>query len=1065
MDIDSLGNEGIMPKFRRAQFNVVGDISGDEVRSLPELIRFNAAHNGAHTFSYHLDHKDASLVRSSFEDLSNAVDYCAAELLGLLPEIQLAEVKEEKLVTSKPVAIFLESGLNLFVHIAALLSIGVPVVVLSARLSVTAINHLLRETGAHTVITSQRLWSQVSIGSTENTQQVKIHFARPCNFHSHGSNQLHLAPVREDNCDAFILHSSGTTGLPKPIYHPQRYLLGYAACYEFGVDEEVSGVNVSTLPMYHGFGLLAPMLALSIGIPCCLPSPTSVPTAESTIELLRASSAKSLMTVPSILEDIMQDAELNAPILADLDFVAAGGGPMKPDVAEQLANHGVNLLNHFGATELGALAPIFRPKSDYDWRYLRLRRDMGLQLLPVDEGNSDGIFKLVGLPVGRSSPFTLQDKIKIREGSDRDIRLLGRNDDIIVLANGEKVMPQTLESALSTVSGVKTALAFGNGRFEVGILVEPTTPVPEDEEALRKQIWARILQINPSLDAHARVVDPDIIIILQDGQHIPRSDKGSVMRSETYRVFDDEIASIYAHLETNQYSQSPASQDTFDIADLQGSLGRVIETLLHLPSDWDHRDDLFELGLDSLKATRLQRIVSARLRSIIPDRKTLDRLVYRYPTVQGMAERIQELINGVGNDSRDSDIDLLEKLAATFSAPLCPDSKPGRAVVLLTGSTGSIGCHLLACLAQLPEVEKVVCLNRPTKKFDETKPGNALIRQRHAFSTHGLDMPESAWSKVTTITAETRKANTGLDYTTYRNLSREITHIVHNAWPMDFKRPVSSFSAHFESLRNLLQLALDASTISGNRTRFIFHSSIAVTANFVRVTGRNDPVPETPITDPSIPSTMGYAQAKWVCERIVEKVSQKHPDKLDSSIIRIGQVVGSTSHGAWNTKEHFPALLKTAHSLQKLPDLRGTLSWLPVDVTAASIADIVLYSGSDQLVYHIENPQRQGWHDVLGDFRDILSIKERDEKAVPFDEWTKIVRDNCNDKAVQTKYPAAELLDFLETDFLQLGVGEVVLDLQNSRRVSGTLDQSLPIGPDLVRLFVENWRSLGFMDA
>lgn len=116
-----------MSSFRRARFNVTGDFSGDEVKSLPELIKFNSMHNGSYAFSYHLDQKEGPLIRTSFLELSNAVHHCMAGLLRLLPTVQPARLEGSTLATSDPIAIFLESGFDLFVHIAALLWIGTPV--------------------------------------------------------------------------------------------------------------------------------------------------------------------------------------------------------------------------------------------------------------------------------------------------------------------------------------------------------------------------------------------------------------------------------------------------------------------------------------------------------------------------------------------------------------------------------------------------------------------------------------------------------------------------------------------------------------------------------------------------------------------------------------------------------------------------------------------------------------------------------------------------------------------------------------------------------------------------
>jgi acyl-coenzyme A synthetase/AMP-(fatty) acid ligase len=56
--------------------------------------------------------------------------------------------------------------------------------------------------------------------------------------------------ANEKDRNAIILHSSGTTGLPKAIYQSQEYVLGYAANHCLS-PEEAQGVNVSTLPLFH----------------------------------------------------------------------------------------------------------------------------------------------------------------------------------------------------------------------------------------------------------------------------------------------------------------------------------------------------------------------------------------------------------------------------------------------------------------------------------------------------------------------------------------------------------------------------------------------------------------------------------------------------------------------------------------------------------------------------------------------------------------------------------------------------------------------------------------------
>jgi len=136
----------------------------------------------------------------------------------------------------------------------------IKVVLLSARLTPVAIAHLLKSTFAGSVIVSQRCQRAASEAvasycSGENIPDMYEpiscgHFLEDAEWDS-----LDIPPkydiVNETDCNVLILHSSGTTGLPKPIYHPHKYMLGYAACHLFEEQDKVDGVNCSTLPLFH----------------------------------------------------------------------------------------------------------------------------------------------------------------------------------------------------------------------------------------------------------------------------------------------------------------------------------------------------------------------------------------------------------------------------------------------------------------------------------------------------------------------------------------------------------------------------------------------------------------------------------------------------------------------------------------------------------------------------------------------------------------------------------------------------------------------------------------------
>ena len=107
----------------------------DEISSLPDLIRFNAVHNKDRVFCKQAvlsQNQDAEASRDTgrfqvktitFEELQTAVQACKTWATRLL------HLTENRSATSsqKPVALFMESDMGLFIHLAALLDLQVPV--------------------------------------------------------------------------------------------------------------------------------------------------------------------------------------------------------------------------------------------------------------------------------------------------------------------------------------------------------------------------------------------------------------------------------------------------------------------------------------------------------------------------------------------------------------------------------------------------------------------------------------------------------------------------------------------------------------------------------------------------------------------------------------------------------------------------------------------------------------------------------------------------------------------------------------------------------------------------
>ena len=162
-------------------------------------------------------------------------------------------------------------------------------------------------------------------------------------------------------------------------------------------------------------------------------------------------------------------------------------------------------------------------------------------------------------------------------------------------------------------------------------------------------------------------------------------------------------------------------------------------------------------------------------------------------------------------------------------------------------------------------------------------------------------------------------------------LRSSVTHIIHNAWKVDFNLSLSSFESQIAGTRKLADFC--AST--GRPVRMLFTSSISVAYGWPSVDG---PIPESPLDDPRYAMRSGYAESKFVVEQVCpwqycrvslrtystarQLFSKLYSNGLEATSLRVGQVCGSGKSGAWNVTDWVPVLLKTSLSLGYLPEIK-----------------------------------------------------------------------------------------------------------------------------------------------
>lgn len=1073
------------------------------VSSLPELIEFAAEHNPDHIFGVQIRAgEDSTPCDITFSDLQSAVEHASAWLISA--GATTGRTQRDQVIS--PVGILLGSDISIFIYLAALLRLGTPALLMSARLTSVAIAQLLRQTSTTCVLIN----SQVSRASEEALKllHADVDGPVPPNFLSALKFEDLLFPnvtlrqtkipprytawVRED-LDAVIMHSSGTTGLPKPIYHSQTHPLIYAAAHRLPEQRDPFCFNVSTLPLYHGFGLLAPALSLSIGMPFTLPPASVVPTGKSILNALQTSGARYMFTVPSIVEEVLGlPGGVGLEVLQRLEIVAVGGASMKESVGSALAAAGVNLLNHWGCTELGAIAPIERIPRGYDWKYLMPRSDVGLTISPLNDGSNS--YRLTGCPTGWKEPFIVQDLLEPNPHDRKQYRIMGRADDLLVLATGEKVRPTNLERTIAEHPDIKGVLAFGEGQLCLGLLVEIAAErfqsdigEPEDKDAILSSIEPYLERGNSFTDKHGKVTKDMIVIAWESTKPFLRTDKGNLARKANLAAFDAEIRACYEH--ANVLSATPFPFPDIDNGHaLLDSIRLILRDIMGHTSFGDDVD-FFEAGMDSLQASRLRRSILTRLRATPNLPKPVEDLqsdfCFENSSVGKLHRAVTGLMDGTYVDYLAGQSKELKRIAAmeemvekyrrlladmsclAFHARISRRRRQltveHGSVILLTGSTGSLGCFLLARLAQDSNINKVICLNRP-----RSNSVNVHQRQMDLMAKRGISLSAEAWKKVVLHGVDMGREDFGLEDEEFDDLL-SVTHIIHNAWPVDFNRNLSSFEPHVKALANLVRLSILS---SGSRpegsapTRMLFTSSIAVAGRFP------DLNPKGPLEVPEVAleainsAEFGYPEAKWVCEALLVAAEELYGDGssegeplMHGSIVRIGQMTGPEGSGAWNESEHFPIIVSTSQRLRALPAIDGSLSWLPVNRAGDVIAEL-LFSEGFKRFYHMENPSRQSWSGLLHKLASILGGPDGPLPVVLFSDWLDRVHALGEDPE---RNPAFKILGFLENNFVKMATGSVTLRTANTRLDSPTMVRSTSLDMKHLEEYINYWRVVGAM--
>ncbi|KAI6117048.1 hypothetical protein EDD16DRAFT_1708011 [Pisolithus croceorrhizus] len=1014
---------------------------------VPEMLEYNVQHSPYHSFFVYPDEHSKDL-----RSISNLEFYRASQRVAhaIRPGRQ-GQDKEVVGIVANVDSILYQA---LFMGIIYAGLIPLP---MSPRNSPAAIINLLKTTKSrHLIATKSSLRSLISEVERRSTsyedeayglqidEPPTLAMVYPYMSEETIDSPFVPYPKGDINNDdvMFYLHSSGSTGFPKPI--PITHLVGKHYCTlptmiehrALGYDLRVAAGH---LPPFHTMGVfmqifvpITSLQSISMYTPTAYQDPTKSPivaNAQNALENAISTKSRGMLVVPAFLEEWVSMPE-SVKQLCEFLYVSYAGGPLSKKAGNALVNAGVKLGSVYGATEVAAFTTCIRtPNDQKEWEWVRPGPNTHIRWAPL----GDGTFECQVL-----SSETHQVSVE----NLPDIKGYATSDVFI--------KHPTIE-----------------GLYKMPVVEEANKDAPN---------FSRIFK--------------EMILVTSRDKPMSRAGKGTVTKKATMSLYESEIDALYESVEASATAGIEVPLPS-EWTPPKIEVWLVIHaTAVNSNKPVDPDVDLFDQGFDSLSATFLRNRINGSLKVSLDQnvREAVSRIsqgiVFAYPTLRVLAGKLVNIITRKADTvNPKAEIEhMVEKYSLGLPGKRIDDI-PTRGdrndphVVLITGSTGALGSYITASLLQREDVARIYVLNRRSRTTTSQE------RQLSTFQDRGLDTDLLESQKLVYAEGDTSQENLGLEdktyaevtiqpgfmrhwlnqfYALYGQIRDSVTVIIHNAWRVDFNLSLATMEPNVRGMRNLIDLALASK--KSTKSRFMFTSSITSTQNWDKKSGR---VPEDVIADVTVAVGTGYGASKYIGERMLGVSG------LPATSFRIGQITGAAPRGAWSVTEWVPITVKSSVTLGALPDLGGSVAWLPMDAVSGAILDVALSDDEPPIMVNLVHPRPVEFEALMKPVSDALFEKNITRERLPLvhsSEWFHMLEKqaiDANEEKVR-QVPAIKLLDYLRTfDQQSPSEGNSVLATtfatDTAEKVSKTMRVLSPISKSDAMRWVDYWVSVGWL--
>ncbi|MBE0684226.1 MAG: amino acid adenylation domain-containing protein [Anaerolineales bacterium] len=784
---------------------------------------------------------------------------------------------------------------------------------------------------------------------------------------------------------AYVIYTSGSTGKPKGVQIHHQAVVNFLCSMRQSLNIIAGDALLAVTTLSFDIAVLELLLPLTVGARVVIASSESVTDGTLLADTLTRSNATVMQATPASWRSLLEAGWKGN---ADLKILC-GGEALVSDLAERLLERGAELWNLYGPTETTIWSTLYRVTSKESHgvsNTISVGRpiantqiyilDSELQPVPVGvigdlyiggDGVSRGYLNRPELTAERfiPNPFGVSSTIYntgdvARYLPDGNIEFFGRSDQQVKV-RGFRIETGEIEVRLASHPSVRQAVVgVWKEKSSEASLVAWIVPASAEKEADAHQLREYLRQALPEY------MVPSIFVNMES---LPLTPNGKVDRKALPQPTQARPDLRLPYVPPRTSLEKELAEICAEVLGLETSNGHFAVGV---------HDNFFDLGGHSLLGTRL--VFKLREKYKLESAHLPLRALFEQPTVANLARIIDVAIKGEGEvvyASRGNFIQSgelsLEKLTA--EAQLDSDITAGGLVynhiddpkhILLTGATGFVGAFLLHDLLRMTSAD-VYCLLRAEDA--------AMGIQRLKRNLNNYLLWDDAFAeRIKPILGDLGEPRLGLTNEVFEQLTHEIDVIYHNGALVNFVYPYHAHKAsNVLGTQEVLRLA---SRIKLKPVHFISTLSILYSGDV------NDGriIREDVNLDEVGAPFGGYAQSKWVAEKLVKQAGERG---IPYAIYRPGLVSGHSISGAWNNDNLVSSMTRACILLGSVPTLDVMVNIVPVDFVSAAIVQLSRNSDNLSKIYHLDNPEALHFSKLA----EWMTEQGFNARRLPFDEW------------------------------------------------------------------------------